>query len=518
MPEPIDDAAALLNGYIAGRLTPEEERTLFESASTEQELFDLLMEAEAVRDALSSPEQQNRIKIALESWDGQKTTTEDGVPELLRQETLSLVKESFLDTATSSHICFGDAAGPLHTPPPAQSSANRPHFSLSRTHFSFTLTCAAAAIILLVSTSLYQFREVGRGESRRGTPPNVTGDNYSESVKKGKEARGDRPMSTSRQLYSRRAGSMLVRRAPAGAEISVDGSAIGTVGPDGTLALDQIKPGNHMLTVKKESYRPLTLEITVVAGQPMHIDAPLQVLTGTVRVTIRPPGVQPVMAWRRQGEEGEHPFNGTTLSLTEGTYTILGHAKGYEDARATVEVVAGQNYAATLNFKAVAQGGPRTFLLSDVEKAGGWFSESNVLVRTGGNYVLLPVGTVPGTYSFTAMMMKGKHLDWVLAFIDTKNHVAYELSEDRLDRMEFVEGKKQNQAKRDLKVKMGQWIQVTVGVTANSIVISIQQEDNNYPEVDRFENLNGGFLNGNFGFRVLGKDRLVLGAFAFAGK
>ena len=48
---------------------------------------------------------------------------------------------------------------------------------------------------------------------------------------------------------------------------------------------------------------------------------------------------------------------------------------------------------------------PRTFSLSDVEKAGGWTKENNILMRTGGNYVVLPVGSAPGTYSFTAMFL-----------------------------------------------------------------------------------------------------------------
>jgi hypothetical protein len=149
---------------------------------------------------------------------------------------------------------------------------------------------------------------------------------------------------------------------------------------------------------------------------------------------------------------------------------------------------------------------------------GGWAKDNGVLLRTGGNYVLLPVGSAPGTYSFTAMMQKGKRLDWVLAFTDTKNHIAYELNDDHLDRMEWVEGKRQNQAKPKLRVKLDQWIQVTIEVTANAIVTSIVQEGNKYPQIDRFENPKSGALNGKFGFRVPGKDKLAVGAFAFAGK
>ena len=155
--------------------------------------------------------------------------------------------------------------------------------------------------------------------------------------------------------------------------------------------------------------------------------------------------------------------------------------------------------------------------MSDIERAGGWTKESNILMRTGGNYVLLPLASGPGTYSFTAMMQKGKRLDWVLAFADSKNHIAYELNDDHLERMEFVDGKKQNQAKPKLRVKLDAWVQVTVEVTANAIVTSIVQEGNKYPEIDRFQNPKSG-TKGKFGFRVPGKDKLAVGAFAFAGK
>ena len=176
--------------------------------------------------------------------------------------------------------------------------------------------------------------------------------------------------------------------------------------------------------------------------------------------------------------------------------------------------------AAVLTFKKVSgkgtAEGPRTFSLADVEKAGGWTKENNILIRTGGNYVILPIGSQPGIYNFTAMMQKGKRLDWVLAFNDTKNHIAYELNDDRLDRMEFVDGKKLNQAKPKLRVKLDQWLQVNIEVTPNAIVTSIQQGEEKY--VDRFETPGGSFLGGKFGFRVPGKDRMAIAAFAFTAR
>jgi hypothetical protein len=275
--------------------------------------------------------------------------------------------------------------------------------------------------------------------------------------------------------------------------------------------------------VKKDSYKPLTREINIVAGQQVEVDATLQLLTGTVKLSIAPADVSASFAWRREGEETAQAFSGTNVTLPEGSYTIMGHATDYEDAKTTTKVVAGREAAAVLIFKKIVKstkaGEPiKVLSLVDVEKTGGWAKESNVLVRTGGNYVLLSGGSGAGTYTFAAMMPKGKRLDWVVSYADPKNYIAYELNDDRLDRMEYVEGKKQNQVKPKLRVRLDQWVQVTVEVTGNSIVTSIQQDSNNFPAVDKFTAPKTNLLQGRFGFRVPNKDKLALASFSFAPK
>src|SRR3954451_1238516 len=62
------DAVGLLNSYWTNQLSPEQEHVLLQSAVADQEVFDLLMEAEAIRDALSSAEQHHRVVTALRLW------------------------------------------------------------------------------------------------------------------------------------------------------------------------------------------------------------------------------------------------------------------------------------------------------------------------------------------------------------------------------------------------------------------------------------------------------------------
>jgi hypothetical protein len=136
--------------------------------------------------------------------------------------------------------------------------------------------------------------------------------------------------------------------------------------------------------------------------------------------------------------------------LTPGKDTIIGRAPGYEEARVP-QITAGHSAAAVLTFRKIAA--PRVepakpnVSVADVEKVGGWTRENGVLTRTGGNNIVLAVAPAAGTYTFRAMMPKGKRLQWLVNFVDAKNHVVYELSDDRLERAQYIDGKKLNKAK-----------------------------------------------------------------------
>src|SRR5436190_22319833 len=85
-------------------------------------------------------------------------------------------------------------------------------------------------------------------------------------VKKGEEARADFQLTRMPQV-----GSVLVQKAPAAAEVSIDGVPAGTVHPDGTLSLGGVKPGTYTLVVKRDSFKPLTRELTAAAGRQRDI-------------------------------------------------------------------------------------------------------------------------------------------------------------------------------------------------------------------------------------------------------
>ena len=60
-----DDIRKLLGGYATGSLTEDEQRVLFEAALKDQQLFDELMEEQALKEAIESPGARERLLAAL---------------------------------------------------------------------------------------------------------------------------------------------------------------------------------------------------------------------------------------------------------------------------------------------------------------------------------------------------------------------------------------------------------------------------------------------------------------------
>lgn len=74
------DAEALLLGYSAGELSAEEELALLEAAAHDQDLFDQLMEAEAMPHALSFPDERQRAGAVLQTWEQRSSGAESTEP------------------------------------------------------------------------------------------------------------------------------------------------------------------------------------------------------------------------------------------------------------------------------------------------------------------------------------------------------------------------------------------------------------------------------------------------------
>ncbi|HLY18263.1 MAG TPA: hypothetical protein VKR61_13615 [Bryobacteraceae bacterium] len=75
------DPEALLLDYSAGKISPAQERVLFAAAAADQDLFDQLMEAEALRNALNFPGERQRASAVLQAWDLRNASIPPPIPE-----------------------------------------------------------------------------------------------------------------------------------------------------------------------------------------------------------------------------------------------------------------------------------------------------------------------------------------------------------------------------------------------------------------------------------------------------
>lgn len=73
-----EDITTLLLGFCIGKLSPEQERALLRRAANDQDIFNRLMEIDALRDALSSPSQRQRLLSALQTLPAQPEGEEQG--------------------------------------------------------------------------------------------------------------------------------------------------------------------------------------------------------------------------------------------------------------------------------------------------------------------------------------------------------------------------------------------------------------------------------------------------------
>ena len=135
-------------------------------------------------------------------------------------------------------------------------------------------------------------------------------------------------------------------------------------------------------------------------------------------------------------------------------------------------------------------------------------------MKRGGEFVLAPINPAEGSYIFTALLMKGKRLEWVLNYRDNGNYDLFQLDEKNLVRTQLVDGKKGASVKEPHSAKVSGYVSVMIAVTSGSVVHSLLV-DRQWQVVDRLERSGGG-LQGKFGFHVPGKDQIGVSEFRYS--
>ena len=312
--------------------------------------------------------------------------------------------------------------------------------------------------------------------------------------------------------------TLAVHHAPPNAEVWIDGARVGAVRSDGEFSLSTLEPGRHAVSLRHDGFKPLQTDVTLSSGKALDLQGALESSLGTLKVEISPAGLDAHLRIRREGDSQDRDVSGSSLNLPEGSYTVTGSAPQYQNAAATVHVAANAVSTARLEFTQKVEAAPPAiaktppsipvFGPDDWVKDGGWTRQNNMIVHEGGDFVLATPNLTQGTIRFTAVILKGKRIEWVLAFRDNKNYLFFQVDDKNLTRYEVVNGAKASQVKIPHKLDRKQPMSFTISLTPAAVIHSVQQ-GGQWVILDNWSVL-GALVHGKFGFHIPSGDEIGL--------
>jgi serine/threonine-protein kinase len=308
--------------------------------------------------------------------------------------------------------------------------------------------------------------------------------------------------------------SAQIRGALAGAEVLLDRKPIGTVQPDGALALSNLTPGEHTIELRREQYRPKQIRRTFTAGETVVFsgtEVALERAPGTLRLNLSPADARVTIA--RAGEQ-PRPVADAVVSVPEGSYTLVARAPNHGEKSVSVQVGAGETKVVDLQLTpqkaapAVVRG------MSDWDNPAGWVKDGNWFLRRGGNFVAFRPSPVQGSFVFTAALRRGGRLQWFLARADDRNYVLFQMDRRNYYRHEVVNGRRKELQKIAHKQDNQDYWTLQIDVTPTSVVHKIHDGER-WAVLDAWSDAGRNFSSGQFGFYIPGNDQYAVSNFSY---
>jgi len=300
--------------------------------------------------------------------------------------------------------------------------------------------------------------------------------------------------------------SLSIQGGPAGAQVLIDQAALGTVQADGTFSVASINPGDHIVELRREHFKPKRLQKHFVAGLTVALtaaDTALEAATGDLRITFSPPDATVNLA--KTGETPIKVTSGSTLNLSPGSYILTAKTAENLTRTTTVEVVAGQSKSLDLP---LAPSG-----MSKWDDPAGWKQEKGSFVHKGGDFVLYNASPASGTFVFSAMLLKGHRLQWVLNCADANNYVLFQMDENNFYRTVVHNGQKSDEFKVPHKTDKKSFRTMQIHVTPSEIVHQVREGDA-WVVWDKWSVAGTNLSSGRFGFYIPGNDQVALSNFS----
>ena len=320
-------------------------------------------------------------------------------------------------------------------------------------------------------------------------------------------------------------GSLQITGGVAGAEVLIDQKNVGTIGPDGSLTLSGIQPGEHAIELRREQYMPKRLQRTFRAGQTVALGGAEIVLApamGAVQITKTPASAS--VTYRRGNEGESREARGNRVELTPGTYTFTAEAPGFQPASIRVQIAAGETHDVDFALARVrtAPPPPSASGMNEFEDAASWKKDGDSWSHKGGGFV--PYKLPPkGTFTFTAQLVKGGgvfragEIRWCLQYVDSKNYLLYQIDRNTFWAGVVEKGKKLERVKIPHNLGNQKSYTIQIDVAPDHVVQKVRVGDQ-WKVLDTFTEPGRDFTQGKFGFLIQGNDEIAISDFKFVPK
>jgi tetratricopeptide (TPR) repeat protein len=298
--------------------------------------------------------------------------------------------------------------------------------------------------------------------------------------------------------------SLTIQGGMPGTKVLLDQGSIGTVQPDGTLSASNLSPGDHILELRKEGFKPRQFEKHFVASGTTSLaaaDAVLEAALSELKISYAPADAR--VAIVKAGELPTIVSSGVPVKVSAGTYTLTARTAESITRFSTFEMIAGESKTFDLS---LAPSG-----MSKWDNPGSWKHEGDSDICKGGDFVLYGV-PASGTFVFSAMPARGRSLQWVLNYTDPKNYVLFQMDDNFFHRTVIRNGEKTDEIMVPDKADKKSFRTLHIRVGPTEIVHQIK-EGESWKILDRWSQPGVNLSLGKFGFYIPGNDEVALSSF-----
>lgn len=274
--------------------------------------------------------------------------------------------------------------------------------------------------------------------------------------------------------------SLHVENAPAGTQISVSGLSA-TAGPDGSMSLSNIPPGERDISITRARFKPKTLRKTFVAGEDVKLtsdDLRLQSSFGRVLVRVNPASAK--IAYRR----GAGPWVDITtpqLELEEGKYEFRASADNYNSSQQTVAVASGADARFEVSLTSVVTGAPPVEQPKDPLSI---WSTPDHWTKVGDDYALKGSSTefvrgnpASGRYRFSVpapgRFALGWDTAWLAGYKDNRNYTRIEVGKSHVEWWTVTNGASGRKTRFNHGVQVRSTLDIDFQISPTSITLSV---------------------------------------------